>query len=392
MIFKHEVVSPLNRGLLSLTYFFYFSLMGVFVSYVGIFLDDKGFSSEQIGILIATVSLARILGPNLWAGLADKTGKLGLILSGGSLLALIIFLPVFYVEQFVAYVFVFAAMMMFWTAILPQLEVSTVYACKDTRKGYGAVRLWGSIGFIVASVIVGFLLDVYSSIIIVIGACVSLFGLFLSTLTISTPNKVSHQHETKKSVLPLLLNKSFIAFLLANTLLQISFGSFYSFFSLYTQQLGYLGWQTGIFMATGVFAEIFIFIYAVRLLKGFTVKRLLMLSLSLTTLRWLMLAFLAHHWWLILLSQVLHAFSFGLTHSASIHYLHQNFSSEFQSRAQAVYASVAFGVGGATGSYFAGIWWQNGANPVMTFVYSAILAGLAFLSVLFMQSKENTPA
>lgn len=389
MLFNFPLSSPQNRGLLSFTYLFYFAQIGVFVSYVSVFLDDKGFSSQQIGTLFATVAVARIIGPNLWAGVADRTGKVGLVMRIGSLLSLSTFLFIFIAESYLVIVLIFSVMMMFWTAIIPQLEVTAVNACGTSKGGYGAIRMWGSIGFILATIIVGALLDVFSSQAVIISATFTLFGIFICTLLITAPKKANAIHHEGGSIVPEVLTKGFIAFIVANTLLQVSFGSFYSFFTLYMRQLDYQGWQTGIFMAVGVVAEIVIFVFAARLIKRFSISGLFVFSLAMTAVRWLMLAFLAHSWWFILLSQLMHAFSFGLTHSVSIHYLHKRFSERYHSRAQAIYVSICFGLGTAIGSYFAGIWWSDGIGAVSSYVYCALIAIVATFAALFITDDKT---
>jgi PPP family 3-phenylpropionic acid transporter len=181
----------------------------------------------------------------------------------------------------------------------------------------------------------------------------------------------------------------FIVFMLANTLLQVSFGTYYNFFALYMNDLQYTGLQTGAFIATGVLSEIFIFLYAAKLVKRFDVMHLLAGSIFLTAIRWIGLAYFAHFGVVIILCQVLHAFSFGLSHVASVYFLTQHFSASFQSRAQAIYVSISFGVGSAVGSFVAGYLWNDGMGATTSFVFSgaaALLGGLLLMAFAMYQS------
>ncbi|MFT5277938.1 MAG: PPP family 3-phenylpropionic acid transporter [Glaciecola sp.] len=384
---KAAISSPINLGLISLTYFFYFGQLGVIIPYAGVFLDGRGFTSEQIGSLLAIITLTRVLGPNLWAAIADKTGRGADIVRFGCLLAVITFSAVYFSVSFWPLTFSFGIMMMFWTAVLPQLEVITVNATKDSKGGYGAVRLWGSIGFIVLSLAVGFLLDFFSTEVIIYTASFCLLALYFSSLFIASP-KVIAQHErvvvnewykTKKL--------GFIVFMLSAVFLQVSFGTYYSFFALYMGDLGYSGKQTGLFIAAGVVAEIGIFLVASRLIEKFGIKWILVYSMLFTSIRWLCLAYIPQFASAILLSQTLHAFSFGMTHAASVHFLHTYFSSGFQSRAQALYVSIAFGIGGAAGSFIAGYTWMQGTGAELSFIISASFAFAGALALLFARRK-----
>lgn len=389
---RGSVHSKSNRITLAFTYFFYFGQLGIFVPYVGLFLDDRGYDSNQIGILLACVALSRILGPSLWANIADKTGKVGEVLRLGCLLAFIVFLAIYFVFDFWLLTLTFCLMMMFWTAVLPQLEVITVKATAKAKGGYGKLRLWGSIGFIVCSLIIGKAIDFYGAQSIVMASSFALLALYLCSLFVIAPiHKKDHEGhsigEWKKA-----LSLVFILFLLGNLLLQVSFGSYYNFFSLYMQDLGYSGFETGIFITLGVLSEIFIFIYAGRLLKRFNVMVLLGLSILLTGIRWLALAFFAHELWVIVLSQIIHAFSFGLTHVASVYFLTHFFPASFQSRAQALYISISFGIGSALGSYIAGRMWLQGVGSQESFVFSAIVAFVGGVIMFVVKTRGNIKA
>ena len=384
---RAAVNSSVNLGLLSLTYFFYFGQLGVITPYAGVFLDGRGFSSEEIGSLLAIITLTRVLGPNLWASIADKTGRGGDIVRFGCLLAFLTFSAVYFSFDFWSLTFRFGIMMMFWTAVLPQLEVITVSATKLSRGGYGAIRLWGSIGFIVMSLAVGVLLDYFSTEVIIYTASFTLFGLYLSSLLISSPPVPTNRSDLPSSTWKEALRYPFIIFMLSAILLQMSFGSFYSFFALYMSDLDYTGKQTGFFIAIGVLAEIGIFLIASKVISKVGVKWVLFVSLLLTTIRWLLLALLPEYIASIIVSQVLHAFSFGMTHASSVYFLHHYFSEGFQSRAQALYVSIAFGIGGAIGSYIAGQTWQQGEGAEFSFLLSSAFAFVGALIVLLVSSK-----
>jgi len=87
-------------AMLSLLYVFYYAHMGVIAPYLGVYLDARGLSSEAIGELIAIMTVARIIAPNLWATLADKTGKRVRIIQLGATGAFITFLSLFILNGF----------------------------------------------------------------------------------------------------------------------------------------------------------------------------------------------------------------------------------------------------------------------------------------------------
>ena len=374
--------------ILAITYWLYFGQLGVLVPYLGIFLDGRGFSSADIGELFAVITLARILGPGLWAGVADKTGNAIGVMRLGCLLTVLTFSSVLYFDSFWGLTLSFGLMMMFWTAVLPQLEVITMNSVANTKATYGQVRLWGSVGFICLTVMVGKALDSFSTETPVHVSIGVLALLFVSTLFIRAPAQTVSHESAVGSIWAFAKQKPFAVFIFASACLQISFGAYYGFFALYMRDLGYSGQQTGFFIALGVLAEVGIFILARRLISHFGVWNLLFASLALTALRWYAMAAFADYWTVIMLSQLIHALSFGLTHAVSVHFIHLYLPKAYQSRGQAVYISIAFGLGGAFGNYMAGQQWSQGTNAYATFVTAAVFAALGAMSLLLCAKKR----
>jgi len=379
-----------NKSLfiLAITYWLYFGQLGVLVPYLGIFLDGRGFSSAEIGELFAVITLARILGPGMWASIADKSGNAVGVLRLGTLLTVLTFSSVFFFDGFWGLTLSFGLMMMFWTAVLPQLEVITMQSVKNTAFNYGQIRLWGSVGFICLTVGVGKALDYYPTDTPIYVSVGVLALLFISALFITAPTIKPDVEESIGSIWKYAKQKPFAVFIFASVCLQISFGAFYGFFALYMRDLGYSGQQTGLFIALGVLAEVGIFLLANRLIGRFGVWNLLFVSLMLTALRWYAMAAYPHFASVIILSQLIHALSFGLTHAVSVHFIHQYLPKAFHSRGQAVYISVAFGFGGAFGNYMAGQQWAQGTNAYESFLTAAIFSAVGGVSLLLCSKKS----
>ena len=76
-------------------YFFYFAVLGGFMPYWGLYLQGLNFSPESIGQLMAILMATRIIAPNFWGYVADKTGKrLQMVRAGAFLLGFAIAMPV----------------------------------------------------------------------------------------------------------------------------------------------------------------------------------------------------------------------------------------------------------------------------------------------------------
>lgn len=372
-----------NLLLLALTYFCYFGYFGVTVPFLGVFLDGRGFTSVQIGELIAVITFVRILGPNLWAIIADKSGKTLRVMQAGCLITLLSYLLLFKVQDFWGISLAFGLVMMFWTAIAPQMETITLNAVEGDAKRYSNIRLWGSVGFIVASIVAGIFVDHSGSESILLLNTVILTGLFVMSLLIRDGKSNIVSEQVTRSIWQAALHPAFVIFIVASVLLQLSFAPYYGFFALYMRDMGYDAQQIGWLVSLGVAAEVIIFLLAGKLINRMGVKYTLIFCLLITGLRWWALALFADQPVILLLSQCIHAFSFGLAHAAAMQFIHHHFGENQKSRGQAIYVSVSFGLGGSLGSYLAGHLWQQGTGAGLTFfiaaaasVFGALLLGL----------------
>ncbi|WOT04015.1 MFS transporter [Shewanella youngdeokensis] len=367
-------------------YFFFFSILGIMVPYLGVFFDSRGFNAQEIGFLLAILMGTRIIAPNIWAAVADRTGMRAELVKIGAGAAALSYLSFFYDGGLIYLAISLTVYTFFWNAILAQLEVITLETLGDNAARYGAVRSWGSVGYIVLVIGAGFAIEqLGAQILPYIG-----MALFIGMLACALPlqvNSVAVQPIVKRP--PLRLNRAVIWFLVSAMLLQMSAGPFYGFFVLYLKQAGYTETVAGVFVALGVVAEIVMFMYAPKLLGRFGVKLLLLISVALTVVRWLLLAFGVDSLLWLSLSQLLHAFTFGLTHAASIQFVHKNFNISRRSQGQALYASLSFGVGGSIGTWLCGMIWGDGTGAQMTWVFAACCAVLSMLAVLLIPTSHT---
>jgi PPP family 3-phenylpropionic acid transporter len=385
---------------LSSSYFFYFAILGLISPYLSVFLDGKGFTSLELGEIFAILTATKIIAPSLWAILADKTGQQLFIIRLGALLALLSFVLLFWLDNYWAISICLALFSLFWTAILPQLEVLTLNSVRHSSKIYARVRLWGSLGFIVLAIFAGQIMALYQeqglpsvtnnsfTNAFVFMGCAALFLLLLSTLSLKSRHVLNTVKSKVLSIKEKLLELRFIIFFISGILLQISFGPFYGFFALFLRDLEYPGFAVGLFISLGVLAEILVFIFASSFFKHFSLKALLVFSLGTTALRWFLVALYADSAWMLALTQVIHAASFALFHSASMIFISNHFSSCQQSRGQAIYLGGVYGVGGAIGAYLAGTLWLDGLGATTAFLTASVAALLAACLMMFLPKEK----
>ena len=372
-----------------LAYFTYFGVLGIFVPYFGLFLDGRGLNSTDIGLLLAIVTASRIVGPNVWAYVAEKSGKPLLVMRFGAMLAAVGWLSSFADVGFWPLLLGFTLFSFFWTAILPQLEVTTLSFLNDDTQAYSRIRTAGSVGYIVLVMLGGWLFEQYGSEFLPLSALLFLLLLLGSLFMLPKVSVNSETADESISFNQLLKNSVLVRFMLAALLLQMSFAPFYGFFTLYSRDLGYSGSQTGIFIGIAIAAEIVAFYFAGQLMRNRSYARILGVCYGVTVLRWALLAELADNIWWLCFSMLLHAGSFAIAHSCAMQFIQQFFPKNLRSRGQALYAGVIFGGGGAIGAYCSGLLWQNGTGASQTFWVAAVLALLSTLLALSLPASVS---
>ena len=352
--------------LVSAFYFFYFAIIGVYVIFLPKVLAMVGYTPSEIGIVFAAAPLVRFAVPFAFV----RGLKLDRTIFNAALVLMV-----------AAAASLFAALHHFWallsvniafgiglSLILPYIEVIVLELIGKTR--YGKVRLFGSVGFILVALA---LVKVLSS------ADTALLFLLATTLFTALFGYAIARHDAKSETKPfdpdnvrtfsLLTHPGlWIGFLL----MQVSFGPFYNFFTIYETAHGISMDMTIYLWSFGVIAEIVLFYFQGPLLQH-NLHRLLEFSAVLTVVRWLIVWRSPDNLALLFAAQSMHAVSFALFHTAAISYL---FTLYPQKRlAQQFFFGVSYGLGGFIGAVGSGYIYQYW--PDRLFLAAALTAAAA---------------
>ncbi len=381
MLEKNSNAHSLPYWRLSSFYFFYFAVVGSLTPYWGVYLKSLGYSSKDVGVITAIIFITRMVAPNFWGWLADKTQQRLRIIRQGSAIACIFFAGVLVSQQYTWLLIVISCYTFFWHAVLPQFEVITLTYLGNQTQRYSQIRLWGSMGFVVAVVGLGWLFDYFSIRFLPIAMLSFLVLIWLSSFSfkeMTVPKTTTHS----TGFLKVVWQPVIVCFLLSSFLLQVSHGTYYTFYSLYLQEnYGYSSTATGLLWALGVLAEVAIFFVMPKVMYRFNLRNLLLMSFFITVIRWCLIGYGATWLWVLLFAQLLHAFSFGVAHAASIEFVRTHFQGAHQGQGQALYSSFSFGAGGAVGALASGLLWDQSAS--FTFLMSSMSALVAFAIAYF---------
>lgn len=364
---------------LSAYYFFYFGFVGAFSPYFTLYLQSLEYSATDIAVLMSVMQVMRVLAPNLWGWLAERTGLRVPIVRASAIASLAGFCLFFTTTEFVGMFAAMVLMAFFWSAALPLVESLTFSHLGALGHHYGRIRLWGSVGFIAAVVGLGHLLDFVRIDAVLVVIAVILCGIVLCSFAL--PEAVRRSGARGRARLGETLRRREVRALLgASFFMAAAHGAMYVFYSIHLADHGYgkavIGWM----WALGVMAEIGVFLIMPSLAKRFGMRAILLFSLAAVVLRFLMVGWGAHSLTLLLLAQLLHGVTFGANHAAAIAMINRWFPGRLQAHGQALYGSLSFGAGGMLGGLISGVSWDAiGAAWTFTLGSSFGLLGLIWL-------------
>ena len=354
---------------LSAFYFFYFAAVGVYIIFLPKVLHDIGYNAFDIGIIFAIAPLMRFATPFLFL----KHIKLNQTIFKVALYLCIFFSALFYlsIEHFYAFMINNALLAACLSLILPYLEVTAIKNLGKEK--YGKSRLYGSIGFMVISLVLARFLskpDIAIHYYLVVIILTVVFAILLLKYDVEHKNEINYEAFSFFKYWPFWLSLFFM---------QISFGGFYNFFTIYETAHGISLEMTSYLWSFGVICEIVMLYFQGPLLKN-NLLAIIKFCVGITVLRWFLLYLYPDSLTVTFLTQSIHAFSFGLYHSAVIIYLYTLY--ENKKLAQQFMYGVAYGLGGFVGAFVAGAVYGE-----FLFVYSAIFAFISFVA-LFLVKKD----
>ncbi len=359
---------------LALFYLFYFALVGVYIIFMPKVLLDFGYNSLEVGIIYSAAPFMRFLLPFIFKHFIKLTSTVYIISLIITFITSLIF--IFVVEDFNLYLIsnlLFGASM---GVSLPFVE--TIALHQLSKKEYGRVRLWGSIGFIVIALLLGKILSSNYE---------ALYYLSMTALFTLIFGFVVLKNDTKDEIVEQSSDKSFSlrkywAFWSSIFLMQLAFGGFYNFFTIYETSHGVSLEMITWMWTVGVVCEIFMLFFQGALLQKNLLK-ILQIATLVTTFRWLLLYLYPENILITFASQTLHAISFALYHTATITYV---FSIYPQKRlAQQFVLGIGFGLGGSLGALLSGKIYGE-----YLFLIEAIITFGAFIMLVVHTKRKST--
>jgi len=289
--------------LLSFFYFFYFGFIGVYIIFLPKVLSLSGYSATDIGIIFAAAPLVRFVVPFLFI----KGLKLDVRSFNWALAIMLFSTSAFYfsLDNFYKLLFSNIGIGVGISLVLPYIELIALNFLGKER--YGKTRLYGSVGFIlVALVLVKFLSP--PSVALLYLLALAFLTVVVAFIIVSGHKEVLSQSSKVENDIDILRDWKLW---LGLTLMQVGFGPFYNFFTIYETDAGLSLDMTIYLWSFGVIVEVVMLFFQGRFLRN-NLLIVLQVTTFVTALRWFLVFLFPQNLVILFFLQSLHALSFAL--------------------------------------------------------------------------------
>ncbi len=375
---------------MSQRFFMFFMTWGVFLPYwTGWMVSEKGITVAEASIIMSTGLVARGVStlfayPYFSRRMSSKT--LLQVMAIGTLLSVLLYIPA---ESYSSLMIVTISIHIFYPTLMPALDsTASLLLMHNQLQHYGKSRSWGSIGFVVA----GLILTLFIS---WLGDSVILWAMLLGTFVFTalsimkTPAILAekpNKSEDQASLKSILKTKNLLLLLVVVMLLQGGHATYYSYGYMYLQHIDTPTMMIGVILNVAVLAEIIFFSKADTMFHKWSVGKLLAFASIGATARWI-LVFLFPSILIFTFTQVLHALSFAMGHFAFVKWITKNISPSSIPLIQGIYSAVALSWATAAFTLLGGQLFE--INPQYAFLGMIVCTLPAAVLSIYLTRKDS---
>lgn len=384
-------VSLNSQRWLSFGFLFFFITWGIFLPYwTGWLTNVQGLSVTSASIIMGVGMIVRSLSTFfLFPQLSKQQPLVSIIrwMTIGSIVFLLLYIPA---SSFTALLLITAAFSIFYPTILPAIESSASVLMQKEHIHYGKSRSYGSIGYTLALLAVGGLTGYFGEQAILYAMLVALVVVlfFFSQPAPQFLTQLPEKQPAEKRVTmkELFRSKQFLVIGILAVLLQGSHTAYYNYGFIYLDDLHVSGIWIGVILNIAVIFEILFFTNADRFFSKWKVSTMFMVASIGSTLRWVLI-YLFPLTEVFVVTQVLHAVSFGFAHFAFIQYISHQLPEKHIPTAQGFYAAVAMSLSVALLTFPAGYLYD--LQPGFAFLGMTLCSIPAIFIILTTKKKYN---
>jgi len=395
---------------LGMMMFLQYAIWGAWAPVLSAYLKETlGFTGLQFGIIYSLLPLATIIAPFISGQIADRyfasQKVVGFLqLTGGALLV--------FVSSVTDYRTMMWLMLFYCLLYAPTLALTNSIAfinLKDPEKDFGIIRVWGTIGWIVAGlVLMGWRFTSKSfEPIAFAGDTFLLAGIFSIIMAIQSftlphtpPKKEAAKPWAFLEALKMMKEKNFAVFIIIAFVVSTELMFYYILTApfLTSEKIGLSDAAVPGVMVIAQVAEIFVLaIFLPYLIKRIGIRNILVIGVLAWPARYIIFA-IGKPSWLVIASLSLHGFCFVFFFAAAFIYVDMVAPRDIRHSAQSFIIFVTYGIGNYLGSLFAG--WihdhftiEEATNWTAVFLIPCLLTILCALAFLFFfKPKQATVA
>lgn len=362
-------------------YFIFFTGVASYSPYLVLYYQSLSFTGAQIGLIVGITPLITVVSLPLMTGIADRTNRHKLIMS--LCLLVVVFTLLIYpnAQSFVLLFGLAILSAIFFAPIMPFSASASMFMLGDKKELFSRIRMGGTIGFSLASMVMGVFIENHGLKIAFLGAAVLFFIAFLFSQKMVYTEDIE-QNVDKGQASQLLKNPYFLLFLLLGLSGGISGKTLSTYLFPYMKELGAGESMMGFALTIGTLVEIPVLFFVSSFIRRFNVYSIVIFSIVMIGVRFLLLA-VASNAMVVLLIQLLNGFNHPLLTVAGAMYTDDQAPTQFRATAQGLFNVASGGIGSAVGGFVGGLLFDNVGAKGMYLVFGVLMfLVLAFVTVV----------
>src|ERR1043165_2592306 len=233
---------------LALFYFAYFAYAGIAMAYLPVYFASRGLHGGEIAFLAALPYVARAFAPAAWGWLADATGASRGIVVFSCAAGAIRFAAIPQVSGVAGMAWLMAALALLSAGAVPLVEAITLGSLAGQAGRYGPIRVWGSVGVIVATLGGGIGLDYLPP--ATLPPLLVALSLISFVVALALPPRARRAHAGRGAA---FLPAGAALLLACGFFMSAAHGTLYTFLTLHLERAGHSGTVIGALWTFGVF-------------------------------------------------------------------------------------------------------------------------------------------
>ncbi|HWK67063.1 MAG TPA: MFS transporter [Rhizobiaceae bacterium] len=287
-----QLVKPRHFELrISLVFAFLFIPQGIHLPYFPLWLEARGFSPEQIAVILSAPMFLRVVTTPFVTAFADRAKDRANVLVALVAAALLINCGYFLEPSYATVLAVSLVLAAAWTPHSPLADSLALSGVRRFGSNYARMRIWGSISFLCANLAGGMILARTGTTVIPLLIAVGLSGALGAALLaprLGRPRRASPLSASgMQAAAPTLLNRHFLLLAGGAGIVIGSHAFLYGFVSIYWKSLGLSDPLIGLLWAWSVIAEVCMFALFTRIFGRRSAATLLLLAALFAVARWL---------------------------------------------------------------------------------------------------------